>query len=270
MKTYISSFIGKRPTNEDEYTLFLNIDNNDKNNHKINLFCVYDGHGGNTVSKFLKKTVPTIFINKDTNIDFIYSKKINTKKINNIFDNIKNLLNNKFPKESVNCGSTACIAIEYIDKKKIHRMLVCNVGDSRLVKCNKYYIAEQLTIDHKPNQIHEKQRINNLGGKIEFDGYDWRIKNLSLSRAFGDTDTTPYITHIPDIYNYEINKDDKFIILACDGVWDVLTNQEAVDYILNLILENKEKVKIDFASELTKYAYLKKSTDNITIIVHFF
>ena len=81
MKTYISSFIGKRPTNEDEYTLFLNIDNNDKNNHKINLFCVYDGHGGNTVSKFLKKIVPVVFTNINNNIDFILNKNINTKKL---------------------------------------------------------------------------------------------------------------------------------------------------------------------------------------------
>ena len=267
MKTFISSFIGKRPTNEDEYNVTLNINDNNKNMHKINLFCVFDGHGGNTVSKFLKKIIPNIFMTKTNEIEFIFTKKINIKKINKVFNNIKKILDHKYHKENLNCGSTACIAIEYITKKNIHNLIVFNVGDTRLVKCNCHNIAEQLTNDHKPNQINEKIRIQNLGGEIHYDGFDWRIKNLSLSRAFGDLNATPYITHLPDIYNYELNKNDKFIILACDGVWDVLSNQEAVDFILTLMQENP---KVDYAAELMNYAYLKKSTDNITIIIHFF
>ena len=270
MKTYINSFIGKRPSNEDEYSVLVNINGNDKKKHNINLFCVFDGHGGNTVSKFLKKIVPTVFGDINNKIDFILNKNINTKKINKVFDNIKSLLDKKYGTQAIHCGSTACIAIEFYNIKNQHKMVVFNVGDSRLVKCNNYYIAEQLTNDHKPNQIHEKRRITGLGGKIEYDGFDWRIKNLSLSRAFGDNDTIPYITHIPDIYSYNINKDDKFIILACDGVWDVLSNQEAVDYILGLMLEYPDKSKCNYAEELTKYTYSKKSTDNITIIIHMF
>ena len=270
MRTYINSFIGKRPSNEDEYSVLVNINGDDKKKHNINLFCVFDGHGGNIVSKFLKKTVPVIFGDVNNNIDYLFSKSINTKKINKCFDNIKLSLETKHRKDIQHCGSTACICIEYYDIKKNHKLIVFNIGDSRLVKCNNYYIAEQLTNDHKPNQIHEKKRIFDLGGKIEYDGFDWRIKNLSLSRAFGDNDTIPYITHTPDIYSYNIHKNDKFIILACDGVWDVLSNQEAVDYVLGLILEYPDKLNVNYAEELTKYTYSKNSTDNITIIIHMF
>ena len=102
-----------------------------------------------------------------------------------------------------------------------------NVGDSRAVLCNYKNFAVPLTVDHKPNLLKERKRIEKLGGKIKFDGSDWRIKDLSLSRAFGDLDTFPYVTHKPDISKYSLNKKDKFIIFACDGLWDVMSNSQA-------------------------------------------
>ena len=165
------------------------------------------------------------------------------------------------------CGSTACLCIHFLDLSNKDRLWVLNVGDSRLVKCNEQNIAEQLTNDHKPSQPSEKMRIEKLGGKIEFDGIDWRIKDLSLSRAFGDLDSRPYITHLPQIFNYKITSKDKFLILACDGLWDVLSNQDAVDFIINLSVINFTG---NFAKALSEHAYDKGSLDNITVIIYFF
>ena len=97
-----------------------------------------------------------------------------------------------------------------------------NVGDSRAVLCKNDNSVLQLTQDHKPNDKNERSRINKLGGKIYYDGYDWRIKDLSLSRAFGDIEAKPFVSHLPQIYRYKLNNDDKFIIFACDGLWDVV------------------------------------------------
>ena len=83
--------------------------------------------------------------------------------------------------------------------------------------------ASQLTVDHKPNLTSERKRIQNLGGSINYDGSDWRIKGYSLSRSFGDIDAKPFMSHMPNIYRYKLNKNDKFIIFACDGLWDVLS-----------------------------------------------
>ena len=96
---------------------------------------------------------------------------------------------------------------------------------------------------------------------------DWRIKNLSLSRAFGDIECTPYVTHLPQIYCRKLSKGDKFLILACDGLWDVLSNQDAVDFILDL--ENIE-YKGNYAKALAEYALDKGSMDNITVIIYYF
>jgi serine/threonine protein phosphatase PrpC len=184
-----------------------------------------------------------------------------------VYDLIQNNIEKVHPRAIQYSGSTACVGIHFKDDENKDKLWVLNVGDSRSVKCNKLNIAEQLTIDHKPNCPEEKLRIEQLGGQIEFDGSDWRIKNLSLSRAFGDLDCTPYVTHLPQIYKYRISSSDKFIIFACDGLWDVLSNQDAIDFI-NELLMNK-KFKGNYAKELAEHAYNEGSLDNITTIVYF-
>ena len=87
-----------------------------------------------------------------------------------------------------------------IGKNKI--LWIANVGDSRAVMCNHKDEVIQLSQDHKPNSKLEKKRIEQLGGKIKYDGSDWRVNDLSLSRAFGDLESTPYITHLPQIFKY--------------------------------------------------------------------
>jgi len=112
-----------------------------------------------------------------------------------------------------------------------------------------------------------------LGGKIEFDGDDWRIENLSVSRAFGDVKAGPYVTHVPDVFKYRLGNKDQFMILACDGLWDVMTNQEVVDFVLHICYD-QNMVRIDpgvnIAKKLADIAVQKGSTDNITIIISFF
>jgi serine/threonine protein phosphatase PrpC len=143
---------------------------------------------------------------------------------------------------------------------------VANTGDSRCVVCNKYNLATQLSKDHKPNYFEERDRIEGLNGKITFDGSDWRVKDLSLSRAFGDIDATPYVTHRPQIFKYHLSNRDKFLILACDGLWDVLSNQEAINYVLeccNYGKANKEINSINIAEKLANFAIKSGSSDNV-------
>ncbi len=76
-------------------------------------------------------------------------------------------------------------------------------------------------------------------------------------------DNKPHISHIPDIYYYDLTKDDKFIVMACDGVWDVLDNTTVVNFVSQQ-LKNKKK---DIAHALASYAITKGSTDNVSVIV---
>ena len=88
-------------------------------------------------------------------------------------------------------------------------------------------------------------------------------------------DSTPFVTHKPEIFKYKIKKNDKFIVIGCDGLWDVMSNKNVNDFILDKI----NKIKItemsgnsnnNIAYLLANYAIKKGSTDNISIIIIFF
>jgi protein phosphatase 1L len=261
MKVYSYSLQGKRPSQEDQHIAILNIDESNKSINNINLFGVFDGHGGKKVSEYLKKNLPDFFLTKNIK-DILKKNKNFMKYITQVYDLLQNNLKEKHPRAVEYCGSTACIALQ-----TENNLWVINVGDSRCVLCNKNGEPVQLSIDHKPNLAEEKKRIEKLGGKITFDGVDWRVKSLSLSRAFGDLDCCPYVTHLPNIFKFKIDSKDKFLIIACDGLWDALSNKKAVAFVKDLLSKNYDG---NYAKELANYALNNGSYDNITVIIYFF
>ena len=142
---------------------------------------------------------------------------------------------------------------------------------------DRYNIAIQLTKDHKPIAFEEYKRIISEKGKITKETKDdYRINGMSVSRSFGDLDAKPQVSHIPDIFDYDINKT-KFLIMGCDGLCDVLNNQEAIDMVLSELENNDDykkninnKSNSNIAIKLANLAYDKGSEDNITVIVIFF
>jgi protein phosphatase 2C family protein 2/3 len=252
------SLLGKRDKNEDEMDIIINND--------MKFYGIYDGHGGNEISKYLKENLSKFFID---NNNYVGYKFLDKNHIYNIYDCIQNKLI-EFVLASKKAGSTALIAIIFDKKLKI-----INLGDCRAVLCNYNNIGIPLSKDHKPTSYEEFKRITNMGGNIiQNDNDEPRINGMAVSRSFGDLDAKPYISHRPDIYEYKINKD-KFIILGCDGVWDVLSNQEAVDFVLNKLddIEINQnyttRCKNNIAYLLGKYAIERGSQDNISIIIIF-
>lgn len=261
-KLYASSLKGVRTTNEDTHDVILNLDNGIGN---VNFFCLFDGHGGNEVSQYLKKYMPKFFVND------VIKYPIKKQYVVKVYDHIQKAL--KAHEYAQHAGCTGLVITMY-DVSGIKYMNIINNGDSRCVLCRDN-CAIPLTKDHKPAWPEEYHRITQLGGKIEHDGYDYRIKDLSVSRAFGDYDAVPYVTHAPDIFRYKIDQNnDKFLIMACDGLWDVLDNSTVINYILMRCYDKSLKTRINksinISNELAKYAIEKGSTDNITIIIYFF
>ncbi|KAJ0522629.1 putative protein-serine/threonine phosphatase [Helianthus annuus] len=157
-------------------------------------------------------------------------------------------------------GSTAVTAI-LINCKKL---VVANVGDSRAVIC-KNGVAKQLSVDHEPSK--EKELVENRGGFVSrMPGDVPRVDGqLAVARAFGDKNLKEHLSSEPDVYMEMIDDDTEFIILASDGVWKVMSNQEAVDCIKNV------KDAKAAAKRLTEEALAKKSSDDIScIVVSFF
>lgn len=139
------------------------------------------------------------------------------------------------PADRVQAGCTAVVAVKYGNE-----LFVANAGDSRGVLCRGNE-AVALSEDHKPAQEIERNRILNAGGFLSEIGGVCRVNgNLNLSRAIGDlkykgnVELPPkdqIITAQPDVRKVTLQPEDRFFLLACDGVWDVMTNQEAVDFI---------------------------------------
>ena len=137
----------------------------------------------------------------------------------------------------IHAGCTSIVAV-LINRE----LFVANAGDSRAVLCRARGIVEPLSYDHKPSQEKELQRIKKAGGFVNQFG---RINgNLNLSRSIGDlkykqtSDLPPaeqMITAEPDIKKVMLEGDDEFIIFGCDGIWDCLSNDEAVKYIRDRI-----------------------------------
>ena len=77
----------------------------------------------------------------------------------------------------------------------------------------------------------EKARILALGEKVEWDGYVHRVRDLALSRAIGDRHAKPAVSGEVEIKPFPIKEGDEFVVLASDGLWDVMSSQEAVDFV---------------------------------------
>ncbi|CAL9157435.1 unnamed protein product, partial [Musa hybrid cultivar] len=160
-------------------------------------------------------------------------------------------------------GSTASTAILVGD-----RLLVANVGDSRAV-ISRGGKAFAVSKDHKPDQTDERRRIEDAGGFVMWAG-TWRVGGvLAVSRAFGDRLLKQFVVADPEIqawmpnlqYIIIVDHSLEFLILASDGLWDVVTNEEAVAMIQSI--EDPEQA----AKRLLHEAYQRGSADNITCVV---
>jgi serine/threonine protein phosphatase PrpC len=261
------SLQGKRPSNEDQHIIIENLNGKNNSINNINLLGIFDGHGGPGVSKFMKDSVSKYFVNKKIG-KLLKSNKYFEKYTLKVFDTMQTKLIKNHPIIAKKSGSTALIALQELQGDHLSLQLI-NLGDCRAVLCNKYNIAHQLTKDHKPNSLEERKRIHSLGGDIKWDGFDWRVGDLSLSRAMGDGDNCPFVTHRPEIFRYRIYPQDKFLIMACDGLWDVLGNQEVVDFVNEYLNQGVNPNKVNLAKALADFAIRSGSTDNVTVLIQF-
>mgnify|MGYP003972757011 CR=1 FL=1 len=274
------SLLGLRSKNEDEIDIVFNYDNSNIKQYKMNYYSVYDGHGGDTISKYIKGRLSKYFTSTSCNYELNKTKTCNNY-INSVYECMQNKIQ-QLNLTSRSTGSTALVVLQYEKSNICNQLKVINLGDCRAVLCRHDNLAMTLTKDHKPMAYDENIRITKLKGVIEHErGDDPRINGLSVSRAFGDVEAKPQVTHLPEIFDYELSTKngsirDKFLILGCDGVWDVLSCQDAVDFVLFQIkalptLSTCDNCgKNNIAHLLGKHAIKMGSGDNISVAIIFF
>ncbi|KAK3375247.1 phosphatase 2C-like domain-containing protein [Podospora didyma] len=137
-------------------------------------------------------------------------------------------------------------------------LYTANVGDARIILCRSGK-ALRLSYDHKGSDENEGRRIANAGGLI----LNNRVNGvLAVTRALGDTYMKDLVTGHPYTTETVIQPElDEFIIIACDGLWDVCTDQEAVD-LIRTVQEPVSAAKI-----LVDHALARFSTDNLSCMI---
>ena len=271
-----------RDNNEDEIIITKIDFNNDPDNYCF-YFAIFDGHGGNGCSSYLKNNLHKNIkefsgIGLKIGIDVTEEKF----KINEALDE-----NEEIKDKSGSCGIVLMI--------KGKKCIIANIGNSRLVIFKNNTIDFE-TMDHKPDSIIEKARIELAGGKIykppnlcqeEKIEMPWKVipGEICVSRSFGDIEAKDenfggnktVVICMPDIT--EINLDDNynFIAMGSDGIFDVLKNEELLECVNIVLKEKKIKDSINdedihklcgnFTDMIIKSALAKNSFDNLSCIV---
>ncbi|VVA24009.1 PREDICTED: phosphatase [Prunus dulcis] len=264
-------------------------------------FGIYDGHGGPQVANYCSKRLhlalaEELGVIKDDLSDGtlgesqqVQWEKAFTNCFQRVDDEIEGKVSGNIIKSDGNAseasfepiapetvGSTAVVALVCSS-----HIIVANCGDSRAVLCRgKQAIA--LSVDHKPNREDEYARIEAAGGKvIQWNGH--RVFGvLAMSRSIGDRYLKPWIIPEPEVMNVPRARDDECLILASDGLWDVMTNEEVCEVARRRILLWHKKNGVtalaergagvdpaaqEAAAYLSTLALQKGSRDNISVIV---
>lgn len=230
-------------------------------------FAVYDGHGGQTAAKFSGEELHNFIVNESNyaSEDFGAAIKAGYLEADKALRQKPEMIND----------SSGCTAVSVLLTKD--GTIYCgNAGDSRCIISSKGN-AVALSHDHKPSDETEFNRITSGGGYIEFGRVNG---NLALSRAIGDyefknNEALPaerqIVTADPDVVKHEVSADDEYLVIACDGIWDCMTNQQVVQFVHSKIAAGN---KLDQICEGMMDECLAGATqlggvgcDNMTVVI---
>ncbi|CAE7240969.1 unnamed protein product [Symbiodinium necroappetens] len=285
---------GGKETNEDRFALDLELLSAD--GLPVPGVLVLDGHSGHRCVEHLAERLPKVLQMRLAN-----KPNLTDEHLRDAVLEACALVDDEFlcwaRQHEAMDGSTLLLALVYAEQGGAYRLLVANVGDSRAVLCRaaKEPSAQQqplqacrLSEDHKPNRPDEQQRIEALGGVVDLYGV-WRVFcpsqvffggraiprwGLAVSRAFGDLllkEPQKYgceqvrgglVTAEPELRVVELDPAvDRFLVLACDGVWDVLQDSDAAAVCASA-------AGVELASHsLVRHAFAAGSGDNLTAVV---
>ncbi|XP_021863184.1 probable protein phosphatase 2C 27 [Spinacia oleracea] len=216
---------------------------------------VFDGHGGTDAASFVCDNLLQYII-EDPQFPVSLEKAVKSAfiKADYAFADSSAL--------DISSGTTALTALIFG-----RTMLIANAGDCRAV-LGKRGRAVELSKDHKPNCSSERVRIEKLGGVV-YDGY--LNGQLSVARALGDwhmkgpKGSSFPLSAEPELQELVLTEDDEFLLLACDGLWDVMSSQCAVTIARRELMLHNDPERC--SRELVREALKRNTCDNLTVVV---
>lgn len=219
------------------------------------IFGVFDGHGGVKAAEFAAE-----HLNKNIMDELI---RRNDEDVVEALKNGYLKTDTEFLSEDFQGGSCCVTALI-----RNGNLVVSNAGDCRAV-VSRGGNAEALTSDHKPSRKDEKDRIEASGGYVDCSNGVWRIQgSLAVSRGLGDRYLKQWVIAEPETKVVELNPELEFLVLASDGLWDKVSNQEVVDAARPLCCTGIGKPQTLLASKkLIDLAISRGSVDDICVMI---
>eukprot|EP01061_Rhynchopus_euleeides_P031342 TRINITY_DN51905_c0_g1_i1.p1 TRINITY_DN51905_c0_g1~~TRINITY_DN51905_c0_g1_i1.p1 ORF type:complete len:421 (+),score=153.04 TRINITY_DN51905_c0_g1_i1:227-1489(+) len=258
---------GWRRSMEDAHTILMSM--SETNSHH-RFFGVFDGHCGPAVAEWSSKHLTT-HIESSAHFD---EKDYDTALREGFIS-----LDRELKRNAVAGGSTG-VTVLMTPEGGIY---CANVGDSRCVVCEGGK-AVDLSIDHKPTLPAEHDRILRAGGFVA----NGRVMgSLAMSRALGDfafktggngnngsagcSPADEMVTAVPEVMVSRMKQDTEFMILACDGIWDCMSSQQAVDFVRLRLAESPDMPLSSISAELFKSILSPRpfglGCDNMSILI---
>jgi len=260
LKSGAYATIGRRDTMEDTHVVFDEVEAF-KDSQKVAYYGCFDGHGGTDTATMIGDILHTTVFKTQ---EFLHGDI--TTALEKAFEEADKVVVAHSLENNYMNGCTAVVGV--IVDGILH---IANIGDSEgiLVSVqNENVVAENLTFPHKASDPSEKARIESLGGYVFFNRV---FGSLAVSRAFGDSkykqpkSTQNYVSYSPSTKSIPLNSSHRYLLLACDGLWDVCTHDEVAKIVHEQFTSGKNPEEI--ASFLCNEALRKRSEDNVTVIL---
>jgi len=276
MKGYVADRQGEREDMQDSHLIqdnfHLNLTHLNPSIHRLSIYAVFDGHGGVRASRFASQHLHNNLRDRFPKGDITQVEKEIKKSLIEAFkktdeDFLKEARKNK---PSWKDGTTAVMVVGINDT-----LYIANLGDSKAVLCRYKesegkHVAIPLTTDHNPSVYDERMRIQKAGGYVK----DGRVMGqLEVARSLGDG---PYKNHgvtcVPDVKRCQLTEHDRFLLIACDGLWKQFSAEESVNQAVKLLEGKDGQMYEDGRFELTcgqlaSAAVLRLSGDNVTVMM---
>ncbi|XP_011019246.1 PREDICTED: probable protein phosphatase 2C 13 isoform X2 [Populus euphratica] len=228
-------------------------------------YAVFDGHGGPDAAAYVKRNAVRLFFEdvhlpQTSDVDDAFLRAL-LNSHREAFLKADSALADKSIVSS-SCGTTALTALVLG-----RHLVVANAGDCRAVLCREG-VAVDVSQDHKLSYLPERRRVEELGGRVEG---EYLNDHLSVTRALGDWDlklpvgSTSPLTAEPEVQQFMLTEADEFLIIGCDGIWDVMSSQHAVSLVRRGLRRHNDPEL--GARELVMEASRLHSADNLTAVV---
>ncbi|XP_061492475.1 integrin-linked kinase-associated serine/threonine phosphatase 2C isoform X2 [Rhineura floridana] len=281
LKGYVAERKGEREEMQDAHVILNDITEEcsplPSQISRVSYFAVFDGHGGVRASKYAAQNLHQNLIRKFPKGDVPSVEKTIRRCLLDTFKYTDEefLKQASSQKPAWKDGSTAtCVLV--ID----NTLYIANLGDSRAILCryneeSQKHTALNLSKEHNPTQYDERMRIQKAGGNVR----EGRVLGvLEVSRSIGDGQYKRFgVISVPDVKRCQLTHNDRFILLACDGLFKVFSPEEAVNFIMSCLEDKTIPLRDAKSATDTRYeaacnrlankAVQRGSADNVTVVV---